>query len=457
MKDKLPVLTGEIGDTWAYGVPSDPQKVSRLQVINRAYQRLDDATEGGIVSALANDAVLRNATRFALKLTEHTWGKDVKSNLFDNRAWKNKDFEAARSSSNLSLAGQYATLERSWWEQRHWGVTTFMETLLAAQHPFAKDILEEFEQLKPTVPDTTGHSAGHAGEVFTCGETEIGFDSTGSISHLVSQGKAFADGNHSLVQLKYRSYSAYEVESFIWKYCHSNASWLQHDYGKPGLPVDIAAKIWSPKLKTLHIKPMNPAAAQSGRNGCSFVLQTEFDPLASSDYGAAAGWTTVDVDPSTGEVAVAIKMYNKSSTRLPEAMFVQALPAVAIGRGANWTVNKLGSFIDASDVLDGGTKHLHGITRQPALRVTSPPADGDGKRRRMSVSALDAAVVNFGQLTAYPSPVLTEPDTDQFGASFLLWDNLWGTNCEPGGPLFPLPLPLAITAFLVVPQPFVVA
>ena len=56
----------------AYGVPSDPQKVSRIRAINRAFAALDRDTEGGVVAALAADAVLRNATRFALKLTEHT-------------------------------------------------------------------------------------------------------------------------------------------------------------------------------------------------------------------------------------------------------------------------------------------------------------------------------------------------------------------------------------------------
>ena len=34
--------------------------------------------QGGISAALAADPVLRNATRFALKLGEHTWGKDVR-------------------------------------------------------------------------------------------------------------------------------------------------------------------------------------------------------------------------------------------------------------------------------------------------------------------------------------------------------------------------------------------
>jgi hypothetical protein len=27
--DRLPVVTGEMGDTWIYGVPSDPYKVRR--------------------------------------------------------------------------------------------------------------------------------------------------------------------------------------------------------------------------------------------------------------------------------------------------------------------------------------------------------------------------------------------------------------------------------------------
>ena len=58
-----------------------------------------------------------------------------------------------------------------------------------------------------------------------------------------------------------------------------------------------------------------------------------------------------------------------------------------------------------------------------ALLDTDGPAWVDAQGNETS---LDAAVLNFGELTAYPSPVLTEPDTDRFGASFLLWDNLWG-------------------------------
>ena len=70
-----------------------------------------------------------------------------------------------------------------------------METLLAAKHPLAYRLLEEFEKLRPTAPDLKDYTQlnvhdvvrkGH--EIFTCKEEEnhdeIGFDRYGRISHL---------------------------------------------------------------------------------------------------------------------------------------------------------------------------------------------------------------------------------------------------------------------------------
>ena len=65
---------------------------------------------------------------------------------------------------------------------------------------------------------------------------------------------------------------------------------------------------------------------------CSFIAQTAFEPAASEEYGAAAGWTTVDVR-GDGTLAVEVGMFNKSTTRIPEAMFMQFQPADAGGGG----------------------------------------------------------------------------------------------------------------------------
>ena len=103
---KLPVVTKEMGDSWIYGVPSDPQKVQRMRVMNREWTKY--------LQQHSMDDDLRNATRFFLKAGEHTWGKDVKSYLSDNNDWSNKDFEEARSPSS-NVSSQYMTLESSWW------------------------------------------------------------------------------------------------------------------------------------------------------------------------------------------------------------------------------------------------------------------------------------------------------------------------------------------------------
>merc|ERR1712086_175554 len=186
-----------------------------------------------------------------------------------------------------------------------------------------------------------------------------------------------------------------------------NSSWIQHDYGKPGLPYDVQGKVWTPELKDLYVK--------EDADGCSFLVNSAFDPVVSKDFGAAAGWTQVDI--SDESINVSIGMFNKSTTRIPEAMFVQVLPSQP---NAKYYVNKLGGWIGYDEVVSGGTKHLHGIM-ESGLRV-------DVGSQRMSISALDAAVVNFGELTAYPSPVTKDPDVATYGASFVLWDNLWGTN-----------------------------
>ena len=71
-----------------------------MRLVNRAWRAAvkelgGNDTVAGVQKMMADD-VLRNATRFALKLGEHTWGRDVKSNLKDNYDWTNEDFHRAK-------------------------------------------------------------------------------------------------------------------------------------------------------------------------------------------------------------------------------------------------------------------------------------------------------------------------------------------------------------------------
>ena len=79
-RDKLPVVSEEIGDTWIYGVGSDPLKVARF----REVARLGRSGLRGEASGLGDATDVALLRRLLLE-AEHTWGTDTKTWLdFDN-------------------------------------------------------------------------------------------------------------------------------------------------------------------------------------------------------------------------------------------------------------------------------------------------------------------------------------------------------------------------------------
>ena len=74
------MVTAEAGDSWIYGVPSDPQKVSRMKIINRELDLLAARNGGSISNVLKDDSVLRNATRFALKVSKTIDNDEITKN-----------------------------------------------------------------------------------------------------------------------------------------------------------------------------------------------------------------------------------------------------------------------------------------------------------------------------------------------------------------------------------------
>ena len=315
-----------------------------------------------------------------------------------------------------------------------------METLLAAKHPLANRLLEAFEKLRPRAPDLKDYTQLKLNDVvkpsktFSCkrgnkNHDEIGFDKYGRISHLkVGEIGTWADENNTLLQLRYRSYSLHNVNEFMKSYVKLNATWTTQDYGKPGLPEDVLDKFWETKLEEFYEK--NDAH-------CSFALKLAFETAAYSAYGAPEHvWVTISFESanvaqanSIGDdklsIDISIGMYNKTRTRLPESMFVRFEPFGRLG-GKNgdieWEACRLGQWVGTSDIVDGGSKHLYGVTDN-GTRATNLKTNSI-----MSVSSLDSPVTTFGFDSAYPSSTHKGPDVDDFGTSFVLWDNLWGTN-----------------------------
>lgn len=95
------------GDTWIYGIGSDPRKLAAFRALLRVRRALHWDSQ---------EPWYRNMSRFLLKIPEHTWGVDIKTTLRDEVSWSNA---ALQSQLHLSTLPFVATV-RSWQRQREY-------------------------------------------------------------------------------------------------------------------------------------------------------------------------------------------------------------------------------------------------------------------------------------------------------------------------------------------------
>ena len=103
----LPVVTQEIGDTWIYGVPSDPLKVARYLEV----ARLREASGSERASfKRATPATWLSWRSFLLEV-EHTWGTDTKT-------WLDFDHYTPHDLAAMLDQPKYKVVLSSWQEKR---------------------------------------------------------------------------------------------------------------------------------------------------------------------------------------------------------------------------------------------------------------------------------------------------------------------------------------------------
>ena len=433
----LPTVELEVGDSWIYGVPSDPKKTAQARALDRAITAFRAA--GG-----ARDAAFLNFTRLATKNCEHTWGRDVKTNLKDNAHWRNAEFAAARLAASPT-GKQFDLLEESWWEQRAWGFDFALQALPPA-HPLRALALKEIADLNQPVPfgGTFDDAAAIAAAGFApladpaaptaCGDVSIAFDAaTGAINHLAdSSGKgapfSWASAGRLLLDFTYRTYSAADLTTFQAQYSNLTKppDWFARDFGKPNETFSTHS-VWHGALRG--------AWRSANASATTFLLLSAIaDPVAQLEYGAPAALVTrlvVAHAAAAGapRVAATVWSVNKTATRMPETMFVSFAPDNATATG-EWEMQKLGQWQKTvGDVVAGGSQHLHGVSIGSGVRYNSSAG------RSIAIEAVDAPVVNLGEPLGLPVPCekvdkpwAAVPDVDTFGVSSVLWNNLWGTN-----------------------------
>ena len=372
IEERLPVVTGEIGDSWIHGAGSDPQKTSRF----RALLRLAPELEKGAREALYHEL---------LPVPEHTWGLDEKSFLGDHEHFARSTFEAMRGDA------RYKKMEASWAEQRGY-IQRAVEALSGADKAAAEQALAN---CTPGLPALEGWQRLESPHIDLKG-WQIELDSRGAVTGLTHNGRVYADAAHPLALFKYEAFSEAEVKAFMDRYIKQVFDWILEDLGKIGLSHEMEAYYSA-----------EAALEAAYTNGEELLALLAIPDEAVTLYGCPRK-LCLRLRPEGERMSFDFAWFDKPACRIPEALWLGfCLPAPLTA------IRKLGSWIDPMDVISKGNREMHAT-------------DGPLRFGDLTLRTDDTALVSVGRPYGYG--FYNEQPNTAGGAWMNLGNNLWGTN-----------------------------
>lgn len=318
-RDRLPVLTSEIGDTWIYGYASSPMKMARFRALSRLY------------SSWIRNGRMKESVDFAVKLglvTEHTWGTRGAEvghfNIYDMDS-----FNASRSIPSFRYA------EMTWKEQEAY-VDQAAEMLPEPQKSIARRELDAVSNVSAKE-----------------------FKSDLSILKKADpQGRIFWQG-YMLGGISYQSYSKEDYKTFQKEYVRA----YNQGFDKVGLE-NIPNES--------HIVEAVPVKA--GKNGKNVIYQMNFPETEGVDSKVYPGMVQIEYGTSGNELDMMVTILDKPAVRLPEALWV----SFRFDDIKGIVAEKCGTQVDILDVVPGGNRRMHCIdeyvdiiTDKGTIRITS--------------------------------------------------------------------------------------
>jgi hypothetical protein len=398
-RDHLPGVKQEIGDTWIYGVASDPPKIARYREVARL--RKSWLTQGKFHAGDATDVAL---LRHLLLEPEHTWGTDTKT-------WLDFDHYTAPDLAAMLHTKNYEVVQYSWKEKRQ----DLFDGVATLPAPLRDQALAALRQLEAKPPQLSHPSSHPGGKELETAHFILALDpGTGAISRLRSKrsGREWASADHPLALFSYQTLSAQDYSQFLSNYVISTADWAAKDFGKPNIErFGAEHRDWLPSLAELQVEEdaeghrllarleiRDPQALQSGR--ASFPEKMYLELLLPK------------ADP---EIHLNFYWFQKPAMRLPEALWLSFHPIVGSQQG--WTMDKSGEQVSPFDVVSSGNRHMHAVSTGFGYRE---------ENQSFFVETLDAPVIAFGE----KSPLnfsKAQPDLSA-GVHCNLFNNAWGTN-----------------------------
>jgi len=395
-RPQLPVVTGEIGDTWIHGPGSDPLRMREFREI----ARLRRAWIGSGALKEHSDEDLAFGGRL-LRIAEHTWGLDIKRFLKHWDAYEMPAFRAARGTA------EFKQVEASWNEKRAY----ITEAVAALPEKLKKEAGTHLSAMrKVDVEPIAGDHIDTPGRTFETRHFRIAFDPvSGAIRTLQTRagGRDWAGADNLLGLFAYQTFSSADFDRFQSQYLTQRPDWALADFGKPGL--EKTAAVSATRLAVL--KSLHHAKSTDGER---FTAELTVPGTAETGCPQRILYE-VFLPEARAEVSLTLRCARKAASRLPEALWFSFAPRVS--RQARIEMDKMGQAVSPLDVVRDGNRNLHAVNTGLKWR------DGSEQLR---LETLDAFLVAPGRRTMLEFDN-AQPDVAA-GMHFCLENNVWGTN-----------------------------
>ena len=374
IKDKLPIVTSEIGDTWIYGYGSAPIRMAKFRALSALYSQW--IREGKLDKN--SDEALNFSVELGL-IAEHTWGLDVKTHL---RNWDKYDMDAFLLARN---SAPFRKIEQSWQEQDRQ-----IELAIAC---LPKDLQKEAQAKIAEITHV---------ELPTFSKKAKQIPPADWKTSLLENGLLDVNG------LTYEMYDADDYANYLKRYLRAQYGWAYDDLGKTGLEKSHAVSVSLPAQIVCREEAYEP-------DGKRTLCKLSFPQNNNVDSRVYPKSMFVETKEYTGgkKADITVTIDEKPAVRLPESYWISFNTKDIVSIIAE----KTGELVNLLDVVEKGNRQMHGIDRYVDL-VTSSGT--------IRISSETAFLVGIGEAKGLNYSI-NMPDK-QGGIHFNLSNNLWGTN-----------------------------
>ena len=422
VRDQLPVIENEIGDTWIHGSATDPYKsasLRELMALKRKWLADGSMKKGSEEYIGFADALLC--------VSEHTCGMDNKMYFADYENYLKADFQKARAKDNVVIKhpfrdfpqnmltiisrkhgtykpGSYTTIEKSWAEQREYinkAVSNLNDAHKAEAEAVLTSLIPENMQELPNGKENF--------DTVACGKWSLALNQLGGISKLTYDGDAVIKENEKAV-VEYHSYSEKDYDFWLQNYSRdldSTWKWAIGDFARPLLKY-VKGKYPVGRFPYSAVKSV---LDNSNEKNPKIYVNLKCDEKLCKELGAPRDIQVVYSLTENG-LEIELSWFGKDANRLTEAIYMHLFPA-----NGNIKLNKLGDIVDPNSVISKGSKNLHAVSG----------AELETSKNSYKFINFDNPLLSpgKGKILEFDNSV---EDIAKDGISYVLYNNVWGTN-----------------------------